>query len=233
MYIPTIVLAGQSNAAGVPEGYGTLPVALQGDQVHRYSYCVYGEMTTAYNDFLAPLASIRWGAEITLGDEITTNLGQTYCVIKVAVGDTSLAVDWQVGGTMFEALTETVREAIRQARLIGLCLDVTNFLWMQGETDAQTEAYADAYQANFTQMESDFQAQTGLSGYATIIGRIHNSLPAGSFPYSAAVRAAQDALGLLPGHTTFSTDALGLRGDFVHFDSTGLQDLGVLFYNNL
>ena len=61
-----------------------------------------------------------------------------------------------------------------------------------------------------------------------VLGAVDARLPTAFFPYTATVRQAQrETVGLLPSTALVQTSTFGLRSDGVHFDTLGVQQLGV------
>jgi hypothetical protein len=110
------------------------------------------------------------------------------------------------------------KATIHNYTIIGLC-------WMQGERDSRIEAKANAYNTNeetlFTAFNTDFGADK------VVVGKLHDSLPAGTYPYVDTVNTAKDTN--IKVHGTINTDSFGLLGDNIHFDTAGAIELGQNF----
>lgn len=143
-----------------------------------------------------------------------------------AVGGTSLAVDWNPSTGARYAAFETkwnAAEPTITAIKMGVC-------WMQGERDSSDEAWSLAYEANEIAFISSVKTLTSTDNF--IDGRIHDSLPIGTYPYFSNVRTAKDNVfsggdsdGLI------DTDAFVLKADSIHLSTAGQISLGLAFSN--
>jgi hypothetical protein len=113
----------------------------------------------------------------------------------------------------------------------GQATKVSAFFWMQGESDAEYESTADAYEANLISLIAAVRASFGNPNLPFIYGRIEGS---SGFAYLATVRAAEDAVAqMVPNVYEVNTDDLPLRFDLTHFTSEGTIELGDRFASGL
>ncbi|HEV3328805.1 MAG TPA: sialate O-acetylesterase, partial [Acidimicrobiales bacterium] len=90
-------------------------------------------------------------------------------VVKVAFSGTSLAKDWTPTSPDFRALVSRVAAAATWARGHGWAPTLAGLYWMQGETDAMSEALASAYRSNLTAFLSNVRADLRLPRAAPIV----------------------------------------------------------------
>lgn len=232
-----IVIAGQSNAVGAPEGYGDLPVNLQGylagAQINSYySYCSDGAINEP-DTTVRTLASTSWGVEITMSQALYARDGRRVLIVKVAKGSTSLAVDWAIDGQLYNDLVSTINTAISTV-ITGRNHSVgrKTFVWIHGETDAYTQEHADAYLANFDAFKSSVE-EDSISFDSVVITRLNTGFLVSSYVGYDEVRAAQAIIGGRSGNVMIDTDALEVKADGMHYSSAGLMALGELIAANI
>jgi hypothetical protein len=122
--------------------------------------------------------------------------------------------------------------AAAQAKDKGHALDLKGILWMQGETDAETEAAAKAYLEN---LRAFFAAVDGLwqgirekhgfpkTAYKRVIGRIN----APGFKFRDAVRKAQEAYCADAANRSVLIDTDKYPLDWVHYTPAGQIQFGL------
>jgi hypothetical protein len=151
---------------------------------------------------------------------------QHYFVFE-AQGGTSLAVNWEPGvGANY--LNFQTKWNAAMSDLAGESYATRGACWMQGERDSVQQDYADAYEVNEQSFVSSINALISVSNF--IDGRIHNSLPIGTYPYFNTVRTAKDN-NYTNGYTNglIDSDAFTLKADSIHFDTGGAIQLGNAF----
>jgi len=173
--------------------------------------------------------SLRAGPELSFGVAKATAIGKTIGLVKWAVGGTTLAVDWVAGtGPQYVTLKARVQAALNYWNSNNYIPTIKGFLWMQGESDAQTLAYANAYNANLQAFIAQFKTDFASSLSGSFVFAI-GGLGAISYTYTSTVQAAQAAVGALGGNATFTNTDLTLQGDGLHFDSPAQTTLGTRF----
>jgi hypothetical protein len=193
-------------------------------------------VNTRCENFADPTA---FGAEASLFASLQKRKKTRRLVYKQGQGGTSLAVDWKPivpyaggAGARYAQFCEWLSLAAAQAKAQGLTLDLKGILWMQGETDAETEAAANAYLENlrafFVAVDGQWQGLREKHGfpktaYKRVIGRIN----APGFKFRDAVRKAQESYcadaatrGVL-----IDTDQYPL--DWVHYTAAGQIQFGL------
>ncbi len=218
---------GQSNCEGNPGEYGTLPTILQGENFPFFEASINHGTQTKRGTFLKPFNSTQWGAELVFGQVITQRAQKRIAIVKVSTGGTSLAVDWQPGGEQYTQLTNAWANFETDMASAGYTIGDVRGIWMQGEKDAQSNLWANAYVENYDNMNASFENDTGVELVNTTFCRINDE----GNPGSDRVRAALVELGNRPGNTWIDTDSMPRRPDGVHLDPDGLQALGTAIGN--
>lgn len=163
--IKVILLAGQSNM----EGHDSPWSELSQETINKYrknhdnvkiNYdCTYektyegGVANTSNGEFV----DVDFGQgrnENLFGPEvgIASYLGahdpnQQYYLIKSCEGSSSLAVQWAIDGTCYKTFVDDVSASIKKLEEKKANFQITGFMWMQGEHDADTTEHANAYKA--------------------------------------------------------------------------------------
>jgi hypothetical protein len=150
-------------------------------------------------------------------------------LVMGAVGGTDLFNNWKVGGGNYT--TNQYRCEISLKSLTGRTISQKGILWGQGETDAAFLDRSAAYEALESAMFTGIRAITGAT---TVIGsRIHDQLPAGTYPYVATVNTAKDNNDTADAnYTVFNTDdgsVYTVSGDNIHYNQAGFIALGNKF----
>jgi hypothetical protein len=187
-------------------------------------------VNTRCENFADPTA---FGAEASLFVGLQKQRKARRLLYKQGQGGTSLAVDWKPGsGVRWGQFAQWLPSAVAQAVQRGDLPELKGILWMQGETDAESEAAATAYAAN---LKAFFEAVDALwqglvakhklpkTGYRRVIGRIH----APGFKFRDAVRKAQAAYAADPAHRAVLIDTDAYPLDWVHYTPAGQIQFGL------
>lgn len=220
-----IVLAGQSNAVG--GGYASeAPSSITGN----YAATRFAEQINCYNDYPAACdLTETWGdlhirSGTYMGAEITLGRAVGNCaLIKCATNGTSLAGDWNpsvsTGTQCFQRMLDFIAARIAD---LGEATDTPTLVWIQGETDADAVAFANAYQTNLTAMIAAWRGV--YAGSRVVISALSTR---SARPYQATVRAAQQAIADAdPLVKLVPTDDLPLRSDDTHYTTDSFIKLG-------
>ena len=238
-----LLIGGQSNADGRAAVSG-LPSQLQSPQ-SDVDFYYKTEGNTPVLTTLRPglTETSQFGPEIMLGrrfaDIHAAEAGTRVALIKYANGGTNLHVEWKAGGDASttgdgpEYLTfqQTVNAGLAALAVAhpSAAIELEAMVWMQGESDTNSLAYANAYQANLMSFIADVRATFG-SGLPFVIGRLSGGQTANEAAGMAIVQAAQDAVAASDRLTGIvNTDGFALKGDNLHFDADGQQSLGSAF----
>lgn len=245
-----ILQGGQSNADG-RAGEGDLPMSpvnLQAPQLDVDVYHQHENGSAATLTVLQPglnRKSSQFGPEITMGrayaDLYAHEAGTRVAIIKYAVGGTHLAGDWVAGGDATTAGDGPEYQMFQTTVVDGLAalaaaypeaaIEVQGMVWMQGESDANHDSWADRYEGNLRDFIDDVR-QTFGADLPFIVGRL--SVNQTVLDYEEIVQAAQDVVATEDPRTGIvNTDSLSLLGDNIHFDGDGQISLGRLFAEEL
>jgi hypothetical protein len=111
--------------------------------------------------------------------------------------------------------------------------EIAGMLWMQGESDAKTQADAEAYQKKLEQLIALMRKETGKPELPVVIGRLSTRIlesPKFKMPFVKIVQSGQEAVAKNDKHAfVINTDDLSQRDDLVHFDQEGQMGLGKRF----
>ena len=179
----------------------------------------------------------NFGPEITFGrgmaDFYAGDPNTSVAVIKYANGGTRLYDQWIApSGPDYVAFKDTVTAGLAalRARYPSDTVRVAGMIWMQGENDASSDVYANAYQSNLTNFIADVRGNYGAD-LPFVIGRLSANQIGLAYPTGhqtvmnaqTAVADADSRVGLV------NTDSYSMKSDFVHFDTAGQQSLGYDF----
>lgn len=238
-----LLIAGQSNADGRAVVSG-LPPGLQSPQ-NDVDFYYKTEGNTAALTTLRPGLSetSQFGPEILLGrrfaDLHSSESGTRVVLIKYANGGTSLSSDWKAGGDATTAgdgpeyviFQQTVGSGLAAlaAAHPSAAIELDAMVWMQGESDTNSLAAANAYQTNLTDLIADLRATYGAR-LPFVIGRLSDRQTANNATGMAIIQTAQDAVAASdPLAEIIDTNGFTLKGDNLHFDANGQQSLGSAF----
>lgn len=154
--LPVIIIAGQSNARGDSDGTESaalsnagIPARLEAPetgQLEGTDTPING--TAELGRQYAVGDASNMGPEHALADHLLNNGYSEIGVIRVAYGSTNLAEDWDPDAVSGLQLYAALVNAIDRARTLWGNIEVVLVAWVQGESDAGTEAHANAYQTN-------------------------------------------------------------------------------------
>lgn len=145
-------------------------------------------------------------------------------IVKHAVGSTGLATDWDPAtGPEYATLLSDIDDALATLE----SPQIVAFCWMQGERDSTSATWSAAYATNLANFISSVRSDIE-PGMLFIMGRIHDDLPSGTYPYASTVRAAQDGAASSD-VLVIDTDSFRVQGDNIHFTEHGTNRLGATF----
>lgn len=214
--VRVVFLAGQSNAvipgvlaASAPGPHGTTSWLYDGAPSAGGTADVWGaiENGTQYGP--------EWGMSVNESG---------LAIIKHAVGSTSLYDDWQPGGAgTLEAWEATASAAIAALDLCYVNYTVAAFVWVQGETDAETsEAVANAYKENLDAMAA--AVRSTYPGVEFVVVELITTAKT----WHTEVRAEQAAFVAADSNATLIDTGSGYTTrDGVHYDARSAYDLGI------
>ncbi|MEM7393487.1 MAG: sialate O-acetylesterase, partial [Verrucomicrobiota bacterium] len=105
-----------------------------------------GDWTT-----LGPTPNGYWGPEVSSSRQRHA-AGENVAVFKYSQGGTSLNVDWnsRTGGFMWNNMTASLIDAVTDLEGMGHDINLRAFFWVQGGSDANQSAAANAYAGNLS-----------------------------------------------------------------------------------
>lgn len=236
--VKVVLLLGQSNMVGLGLRRDLAPEALGPTRALIHAE---GQVSPRRAGRWTPLEVGFGRSEESFGPELSLGLalergsprGSRVALIKHAVGGTSLAEDWRPGSPLFEESLDHVARALEELRADAKA-ELIGVVWMQGESDAQDERQASAYEPNLRAWVLALRRRLRHPGLPVVVGRI-STAPA--WTYADEVRAAQArASDALPSVETVETDDLPRqeeRADPLHYASDGLWTLGERFAASL
>jgi hypothetical protein len=181
-----------------------------------------------------PAEKVGFGPEISFGYTMSEQLNQTVALVKYAKGGTSLAEDWnpEIANSLYHSMKERVEGAIADLNSGGYLVEISGFIWMQGESDASNENWAEDYESNLTnligQIRRDFQQPDLPFIYGMVHFGNHHVKPNNTVNCCGdIVRTAQFQVAeKIPFTGVVETKTLSLDRDLIHFDSHGILTLG-------
>jgi hypothetical protein len=239
------ILSGQSNMSGgghvLPEGLQFDPAV--GDKVRIWDasdvwnkrgilgkWTSLNELQAIKKEMRSDMIGPEFGFAKAMSDLYPAD---EIHLIKVSKGGTP--IDWWLPSANGKAnghssLLANLKNALEK---IGGEYEIMGILWMQGESDAKTQADAEAYQKKLEQLIALMRKETGKPELPFVIGKISSRIlesPKFKMPFVKTVQAAQEAVTKTDKHAfTIDTDDLSQRDDLVHFDQAGQMGLGKRF----
>jgi hypothetical protein len=183
---PLIVLAGQSNAQGWM-GDGRIlrrePVddrilfrwiilgrnnMLSGESQHGQGWETLGVQNgiCGYGN-----PALHFGPEIQMARTLAKG-GERMAVVKATIGASSLYGDWRLPGQggLTDAMLSEVEDARRDLRAGGRNARVRGLLWIQGESDADTDEHAQGYGGLLAELIAKLRQQWKEPGLPVVLG---------------------------------------------------------------
>ena len=171
----------------------------------------------------------HFGLEISLARSLK-KAGYRTAIFKYTLGSTSIARDWQGpgDGKMYDRMVETFKKAVSMLSAQGHRVRVRGFVWIQGESDAETPPMAAAYKERLRVLIQDLRHKvTHNSSLAVILGVDEQHPWVRKNPQvlkAQKILAQQDK-------RIISTSMLGLeKADSTHLTPKGLAEHGERIY---
>ncbi len=150
--IDLFVLAGQSNMQGWQGNAENYPADPNGVDKRIKFYWVTPQYSNSDGKwtFMQPQGGMfpegHFGPEVTFS-RLLVNDGYNSAVFKYSLGSTSLAYDWKTPGEtgMYDQMVAELNKAVRLLRDQGHKVTLRAFVWIQGESDAESKELADEY----------------------------------------------------------------------------------------
>ncbi|MCQ2793957.1 MAG: sialate O-acetylesterase [Bacilli bacterium] len=253
--IKVIIMAGQSNMEGHDALFDpSLPQGLTEDAYNTYrtdnsnvkiNYdCTYeqregiGDGNSSNGEFVKVdfgqgRDKNHFGPEVGFAHYLGEHdRGQNYYLIKVAEGSSDLYEQWQKDGRCYTNLVKDVDASIKKLESAHFSFQITGFIWMQGEADAQREDRASAYENKMNTLLDNLTTKYGKycvsSGLIVADGGIYDKHEEGY--RAAAINEAKQAIAEKRKHYHYVADSvtIPLSGPW-HYTNTGYLKLGEAF----
>lgn len=233
--IDLFILAGQSNAQGwMGEGTSYPDDPNELDQSIRFYWVTprHGSSGGEWTHLKAQpgrFTSGHFGLEVTFARALK-EAGGNPAIFKYSLGSTSIARDWGApgDGKMYDQMAQELRKAFRQLRDTGHQVMVRGFIWIQGESDAENEEMAAAYELHLGALIEDLRENVvGNPDLAVILGVDEQHPWVRARPQ---VVSAQKNIAAADDNTVF-TSMIGLtKADSTHLTPSGLEEHGRRIY---
>ena len=235
--IDLFIWAGQSNAQGW-EGdadfYPSDPASL--DSQIRLNYTFIG--STRSNGWVemqpqeGRFESGHFGPEVTFSRKLK-EAGYNPAIFKYTRGSTSIHSDWLAPGEggYYDAMVADLGAAITDLESQGHAVSVRGFIWIQGESDAETLEIASTYESSLLSIINDLR--NNVVGHSTLpiilgVDEQHHWIVG-----QPAVLEAHKRIARNNDHTVF-TSMFGLsRADAYHLAPAGLINHGEQIFEAL
>lgn len=234
-----VVVAGQSNALSLRAGADVFtPDSIDAEIPFFYFGGVPGNYFSDSDDRWTTLGmqkqtaldkfdTLYFGPEIALGRRLRRE-GVNVAVMKFAYGGADLALEWSptatTGPMLYAETAERIELALSRLDDEGVPYRFVGYFWMQGESDAANESYANDYRENLMAFVMRVRSDLGNNRLPFVLGRIGD---ASSYEFKAIVRAEQVAAAEDIAYCAWvDTDDLPLADDNVHYVEPGVSELG-------
>lgn len=222
-----IIIGGQSNGTDRFTISNNLPVAQQGSQNSCYTYFKTSDAITDNGSWVQMNAGVNtqtgtpqtgsFGISVVMANRLRTTHNKLAFVVPTAVGGTYIANDvtpsWNISH-VGEYYDKMLKHAYRFAYSKIGGINITPVLvWVHGESDTDTVAHGQAYQANLTNLINQFRADCGFPNIKVIITRLRSDYTGSPRLGLSDVRAAQLAV------------ASALTGVYIYDTETALTPL--------
>lgn len=232
--IDLIVLAGQSNMQGWQGDAESYPADPKGiDKKVRFYWVTPGFSSSAGRwTCLQPQGGRfpkgHFGPEVALARRLAES-GVNLAVFKYSRGSTSLAGDWKAPNQngMYDQMIAALKRALILLQKDGHRVSFKAFIWIQGESDAQTKDLADGYEHRLKLLIDDFRKNAAKNDKLPVILGVDEQHPlVKRFPQVI------DAQKKLAGEPNIAfTSMIGLeKADSTHLTPKGLEQHGNLLF---
>lgn len=160
---------------------------------------------------------------VHFADEIAVKTGKPVYVIQCAAGGTTME-DWNPKRTDYWfsfCVTHMTNAMAKGGKALGV-------LWYQGESDATTQARADAWGKNMKGIAQAFRDVTKNEDLRIVYAQIGPDPQTTQFPFWGAIQKTQDDL-FIDNTTMIHTSDLTVIADKLHLDAASARTVGKRF----
>lgn len=229
--VKLFILGGQSNMDGtgkseeLPEAYKVHPENTMTWDNKKEKWTELG------TDSFAVRRKFKFGPEIAFSHFMAKKYPDyTIAVVKTSAGGTKLWKHWLPEKPMYSRFLKNMENAMQQLADSGVSYEICGMLWMQGESDAETIEWADAYEDNLKILFADVRKQTQKEDLPIVMGRISIGLLRETpwpFDFTERVQEAQENVAAEDKNVyIINTNKLKTLKDNTHFNSESQIWLG-------
>jgi len=222
--VKVFILGGQSNMDGTGKGE-ELPLeyfaAPKNSMIWDNKKKAWVKLRT---DSFSERRKFKFGPEVAFTHLLAKKYPKhTIAIVKTSGGGTKLWKHWLPEQNMYKAFLRNIKNGLADLDKQNIPYEVCGMLWMQGESDAETLEWANAYEDNLKVLYKDVRAQMGKPELPIVMGRISIGLLRETpwvFDYTEVVQAAQDRVAKADKNVRIiNTDKLETLKDNTHFNS--------------
>jgi hypothetical protein len=174
----------------------------------------------------------HFGPEVTFSRKLK-EAGYNPAIFKYTRGSTSIHSDWLTSGEggYYDAMVADLDTAITDLERQGHTVNIRGFIWIQGESDAETHAIASAYETRLLSIISDFRNNVAGNSTLPIVLGVDEQHP--WMVDQPAVLDAHKAIARNDDQIIF-TSMVGLpKADDTHLTPEGLETHGEQIFEAL
>jgi len=229
-----VILAGQSNAVGAAGAtdLNDLPTILRNPQQDVLFVSNGGGLFSGPTD-LQPGSGTGddgFGPEVSFGRAVAdARPNENFGIVKHALSATDLEVQWNPTGSIYGQMLNTVNRATNSITAGNDTFEITGFIWVQGEADANRQQ-GPTYNANLTNFIAEVRSDFGADMPFFVVQLSDNQVY-GANAHDELVRQAQQDVAAADANT-FLLDTDGpefiINGapDNLHYTTEGQVVLG-------
>ena len=171
------------------------------------------------------------GPELTFGPELAKYFpDEKIALLKCSWAGTDLVTQWRppssgkTTGYLYENFIKSVHDGLA-ALPVGTEYEIAGMIWMQGESDAiQTQAVADEYEYNLTNLISDLRSEFNVPQMPFVIGQISEARAWDAF--GSTIRNAELEVSKNVSNTSMIITTDFELTDQAHYNGNGQIKLG-------
>jgi len=229
--VKIFLLGGQSNM----DGCGISEELTDTYKVHPENTMTWDNKKETWvplgTDSFAERRKYKFGPEIAFSHLLAKKYpNYTIAVVKTSGGGTKLWKHWLPEQAMYKRFLANMENALQQLGDSGVTYEICGMLWMQGESDAETIEWANAYENNLKILFDDVRIQTQKEDLPIVMGRISIGLLRETpwpFDHTKIVQKAQENVAAEDENVfIINTDKLKTLKDNTHFNSEAQIWLG-------